>query len=136
MRFRHAGAADEVTVVHYLDQVPFVTKLHDPEDTVAAVIQATCELLHLTDANCRVLDCASGLSLALGSPCGRQVSVDYACSCRLPSKTSRPPCLGELNSQTLSSWMDPPLVSSSQRQQAWLTQSQNCLLLWTLNAFV
>eukprot|EP00435_Cladocopium_sp_Y103_P016471 s31_g4.t1 len=69
VNFRHLGQPDECTVVHYLDPVPFVTKLQDPEfDTVAAVIQATSDLLQVSDAECRVVDCSSGLNVSFAHP--------------------------------------------------------------------
>jgi hypothetical protein len=43
-------------------------RLGDPEDAIAAVIQASCELMDFTDQDVRVLDCSSGLDLAFGQP--------------------------------------------------------------------
>lgn len=68
VHFKHLGGPGEVTVVHFVDPVPFVVKLPDPACTIAAVVRATCELLGLCDSEGRVVDCASGLNLASDQP--------------------------------------------------------------------
>lgn len=68
VRFSHQGRPDEVTVVHYLDEVPFVSRLSDPDDTVAAVLYTTSKFLGLPGTDLRVIDCSSGLNLAMGHP--------------------------------------------------------------------
>ena len=75
------GGPHDVTVVHYVDSCPFLVWLSDPDDTFAAVVQATCEVLGVTDANCRVIDCASGLTLAYSHRAGGFVPLDLS-SCR------------------------------------------------------
>ena len=68
IRFSHKGRPDEVTVVHYLDEVPFVSRLSDPDETVAAVLHTTTKFLGLPGTDVRVIDCSSGLNLAMGHP--------------------------------------------------------------------
>ena len=68
VQFSHKGGPDECTVVHYVDCVPFVTRLSDPHDTVAAVFSTTCEFLGLDDADSKIIDCSSGLNLDPGHP--------------------------------------------------------------------
>lgn len=63
---RYMGGPSEFTVVHDTDRTPYVVRLGSPEDTVAAVIQASCELMDFTDQDVRVLDCSSGSDLAFG----------------------------------------------------------------------
>ena len=64
VHFTHLGGPNEVTVIHAHDPVPFVTVLADPCATVASVLQATCQVLDLSEPRCRVVDCSSGLTLA------------------------------------------------------------------------
>ena len=68
VHFHHLGGPEDVTVVHHLDPVPFVTRVSDPEDTVAAVLCATAELIGVEDSDLRIVDCSSGLNLHLGTP--------------------------------------------------------------------
>ena len=63
---RHMGGPSKVTVVHDTDRTPYVVRLGSPEDTVAAVIQASCELMDFTEQDVCVLDCSSGSDLAFG----------------------------------------------------------------------
>ena len=68
VHFSHKGRDDECTVVHYLDGVPFVSRLSDPDATVAAVLHTTNKFLGLPGTDLRVIDCSSGLNLAMGHP--------------------------------------------------------------------
>ena len=68
VNFSHKGKQDEVTVVHYLDEIPFVSRLSDPDETVAAVLYTTTKFLGLPGTDVRVIDCSSGLNLAMGHP--------------------------------------------------------------------
>jgi hypothetical protein len=43
VHFKHLGGPGEVTVVHFVDPVPFVVKLPDPACTIAAVC-CSCHL--------------------------------------------------------------------------------------------
>ena len=66
--FQHVGAKDEVTVVHDTDQVPYVVKLSTQDDTIAAVISASVDLMDFDGMDIRVLDCGSGLELSMDHP--------------------------------------------------------------------
>ena len=65
-KFRHEGPPDSCTVVPADDPVPCCLRLSDVEDTVAAVVTAWFELTGTDSAQCRVIDCQSGLTLAYG----------------------------------------------------------------------
>lgn len=65
VKFQHGGASDEVTVVHDTDRIPYVVKLSAPQETVAAVISASVDLMDFDWIDLRVLDCSSGLDLSL-----------------------------------------------------------------------
>ena len=68
VRFRHLGTATEVTVVHEADLVPYMVKLSSIEETIESVVGASCELMGFPLEAVRVLDCSSGLDLALSHP--------------------------------------------------------------------
>ena len=67
-QLRHLGDASQVTVVHASDGVPYLVRLSDSTDTVAAILCATCELLGCSDFQMFAVDCSSGLRLAMGHP--------------------------------------------------------------------
>ena len=66
-QFRHMGGPDEVTVVHESDRVPYVVRLNDPDDTIAAVAVASSELMGCEERGLKIVNCANGLSLAFGT---------------------------------------------------------------------
>ena len=89
VHFSHKGRDDECTVVHYLDGVPFVSRLSDPDATVAAVLHTTNKFLGLPGTDLRVIDCSSGLNPCHGTPGSWHVSLDCAqpgscCPCSHP----------------------------------------------------
>ena len=87
VHYQHLGGPEDVTVVHHLDPVPFVARVSDPDDTVAAVLCATGDLIGVEDSDLRIVDCSSGLNLHLGTP------VRGLCIwiCRNPVVTVPPP---------------------------------------------
>ena len=67
-RFCHEGGPESVTVVLAHEPVPFQVKLTSPDDSVAAIVLAWCELSGESDERCRVIDCQSGLPLNFTQP--------------------------------------------------------------------
>jgi len=67
-KFCHCGGPADVTVVHDTDLVPYLVRLSDPGDTIAAVLAASHELLDFQSHDVRVLDCATGLELNGSNP--------------------------------------------------------------------
>jgi len=67
-RFRHEGGSDSVTLVLAGELVPCCCRLSDPDDTVAAVVLAFCNLSGHSDERVKIVDCQSGLSLSYSHP--------------------------------------------------------------------